>query len=82
MKTVAVREVCKEWTRVLQENAGKEVSITSHGNVVAYLRVPARKKGQKVPIPDFRARMKAIFGDRVLKTEDKEWLYDAMRGRY
>ena len=82
VKTVAVREICKQWNRVLQEHAGTEVPVTSHGNIVAYLRVLPRKKGQKVEMPDFQARIKARFGKRVLKAGDMEWLDDAMRSRY
>jgi antitoxin (DNA-binding transcriptional repressor) of toxin-antitoxin stability system len=82
MKTVAVREICKQWSQVLEEHAGSEVPITSHGEVVAYLRVLPRKKGQKVQMPDFKARIKARFGKRVLKPEDVQWLDEAMRSRY
>jgi antitoxin (DNA-binding transcriptional repressor) of toxin-antitoxin stability system len=82
MKTVPVRKICKEWSRVLQENAGNEVSITNRGQVVAYLRVPARKKGQKVKMPDFMARMKGNFGGRMLSKADVAWLDEAMKSPY
>lgn len=82
MKSVPVREVCKKWNEVLQRHAGREVPITSHGEVVAYLRVLPRKKGQKVELPDFEKRIKARFGNRTLKREDVEWLDEAMRSRY
>ena len=42
---VPVREVCKNWSQVLQQHAGSEVPITNHGEVIAYLRVLPRKKG-------------------------------------
>jgi antitoxin (DNA-binding transcriptional repressor) of toxin-antitoxin stability system len=82
MKSVPVREICKAWSRVLEEHAGTEVPITNRGQVVAYLRVPARKKGQKVKMPDFIARMKANFGNRMLSKEDVAWLDEAMKSRY
>lgn len=82
MKSVPVRDVCKKWSSVLAQHAGTEVPITNHGEVVAYLRVLPRKKGQKVMMPDFQKRIKARFGDRMLKSEDVQWLDEAMRSRY
>ena len=77
-----MREICKEWNRVLEDHAGTEVPITNHGKIVAYLRVLPRKKGQKVAMPDFNSRIKARFGRRVLKPDDVKWLDEAMRSRY
>jgi len=82
MKSVPVREISKNWTRVLQEHAGSEVPITNRGEVVAFLRIPPRKKGQKVKVPDFRQRIRARFGDRALTAADSEWLHEAMRSKY
>jgi antitoxin (DNA-binding transcriptional repressor) of toxin-antitoxin stability system len=82
MKTVAVREICKQWNKVLRENAGSEVPITNRGEVVAYLRVLPRKKGQKVQLPDFKARIKTRFGDRMLSADDVRWLDEATKSRY
>jgi antitoxin (DNA-binding transcriptional repressor) of toxin-antitoxin stability system len=82
MKTVAVREISKQWNRVLQENAGGEVAVTNRGEVIAYLRVLPRKKGQKVPMPDFRARMRARFGKRVLSEADARFMDEANRSHY
>ena len=82
MTSVAVREVCKQWSRVLQKHAGREVPVTSHGEVVAYLRVLPRKKGHKVAMPDFQARIKARFGRRMLSTGDVRWLDEARQSRH
>lgn len=82
MRTVAIRELTKQWNEVLKEHAGREVSVTNRGEVVAYLRVLPRKKGQKTAIPDFRSRIKARFGNRTLSVRDVEWLDEAMRSRY
>jgi antitoxin (DNA-binding transcriptional repressor) of toxin-antitoxin stability system len=79
MKAVAVREISKNWSQVLRENAGAEVPITNRGEVVAYLRVLPRKKGQKVQIPDFHGRIKARFGERSLTARDVAWLDEAMK---
>ena len=82
MKSVAVREISKRWNKVLQEHAGKEVAVTNRGEVVAYLRVLPRKKGQKVQMPDFKGRIKARFGDRTLSAEDVRWLDEVTKSRY
>jgi antitoxin (DNA-binding transcriptional repressor) of toxin-antitoxin stability system len=82
MKSVAVREISKQWSKVLKEHAGRELPVTSHGEVVAYLRVLPRKRGRKVVMPDFNARIKARFGKRTLTTEDVEWLDEASRSQH
>lgn len=82
MKSVAVREVCKQWSKVLHEHAGSEVPITCHGEVVAFLRVLPRKKGHKVKLPDFAGRIQARFGARTLSHQDVRWLDHARQARY
>ena len=82
MKTVAVREISKNWNRVLQENAGTEVPVTNHGEIVTCLRVLSRKKGQKVQMPDFKRRIKARFGDQTLSQQDLHWLNEANKSKY
>ena len=79
MKTVAVREISKQWNAVLEQHAGAEVAVTNRGQIVAYLRVLPRKKGQKVPMPDFKSRLQARFGKRTLTTKDVQWLDEAMK---
>ena len=82
MKSIAVREVCKQWNRVLQKHAGSEVPVTSNGEVVAYLRILPGKRGEKVEMPDFKARIKARFGQRTLSAADIRWLDESNRSRY
>ncbi|HUS36476.1 MAG TPA: hypothetical protein VM680_14080 [Verrucomicrobiae bacterium] len=82
MKTIAAREISKNWPDVLRKNAGGEVAITNRGEIVAYLRVLPRRKGQKVEIPDFRKRIEARFGKRMLSAADVVWLDEAMKSRY
>jgi antitoxin (DNA-binding transcriptional repressor) of toxin-antitoxin stability system len=82
MKTVAVREICKEWSKVIKEHAGAEVPITNRGEIVAYLRVLPRKKGQKVELPDFKKRIQARFGKRTLSVQDVHWLDEAMKSTH
>lgn len=82
MKTVAVRELTKQWNQVLRENAGTEVPITNRGEIVAYLRVLPRKKGQKIQIPDFRHRLQTRFGKRTISESDARQVDQASRSRY
>jgi hypothetical protein len=63
----------KAWLR-----AGKTVELKDRDRVIGRI-VPERPKDKPVEWPDFEARMKEIFGDRVLpavETVIKE------RGRY
>jgi len=82
MKTLAAREISKNWSTVLRKNAGAEVAITNRGQIVAYLRVLPRRKGHKIQIPDFRKRIQARFGKRVLNSDDVLWLDEVMKSRY
>jgi antitoxin (DNA-binding transcriptional repressor) of toxin-antitoxin stability system len=82
MKTVGVRQISKNWPGVLEQNAGAEVAITSRGQVVAYLRVPRRKKPQTGSFPDFKRRIQARFGDRMLTKADVSWLDEATKSAF
>ena len=50
----------KAWLR-----AGKTVELRDRNKVIGRI-VPARKNDATVELPDFAARRKKIFGDRVL----------------
>ena len=63
----------KEWLK-----AGKSVELRDRNNVIGRI-VPPKEPAAPVEWPDFKARQKAIFGDRVLNIVD-EFLED--RGRY
>lgn len=82
MKTVAARDISKKWSEVLERNAGAEVAITNRGEVVAYLRVLPRKKGQKVELPDFKKRIENRFGKRALSSKDLAWLDEAIKSAH
>jgi antitoxin (DNA-binding transcriptional repressor) of toxin-antitoxin stability system len=51
---------------------GEEIEITKRKRVIAHL-VPVRPKGA-IKWPDFQARLKAIFGDRILQPTTAELL--------
>ena len=75
MKTATVREVRQNFGRLLSWiDSGEEVTITFRRKPVARLTTiaPPRTKKGKFKMPDFAARQKAIFGDRVLKGNSVE----------
>jgi antitoxin (DNA-binding transcriptional repressor) of toxin-antitoxin stability system len=58
----------KKVERLLQ--AGEEIEITRRNRVIARLARPKRRK--RVKMPDFQARMRRIFGDKVFETTGAE----------
>ena len=83
MKTATVRQLRTEFPKVLAwVNAGEEVAITRRRKVVANL-VPAGEPPKRKPVlPDFRARLKRIYGDKVLPAMATQALLDDSRGNY
>jgi antitoxin (DNA-binding transcriptional repressor) of toxin-antitoxin stability system len=77
MKTASVYDVQHHFSRVLRwVTAGKTVVINRHRVPVAQL-VPINPKISPAPMPDFIARMKKDFGDKVFP--DSGPLLDEMR---
>src|SRR2546429_5206104 len=70
-----LRDTCdlKAWLR-----AGKTVELRERDHVIAHI-VPGQEKDRPVKSPNFEARRKKIFGDRVLPGTD---LLIEERGRY
>jgi antitoxin (DNA-binding transcriptional repressor) of toxin-antitoxin stability system len=65
MKTVSVRDLrydFKKVERLLRE--GNEVQITKRRKVIARL---TPEHPERPPLPDFLARMRANYGDKVLE---------------
>jgi antitoxin (DNA-binding transcriptional repressor) of toxin-antitoxin stability system len=58
--------------------AGKTIELRDRNQVIANI-IPARKRKRTVKWPDFAARRKRIFGDRVLPGAD---LLIEERGRF
>jgi antitoxin (DNA-binding transcriptional repressor) of toxin-antitoxin stability system len=58
---------------------GEEIQITKRGKVIARL-VPEKEQSQ-VELPDFRARVRAIYGDKVFAVSGAD-LISAVRNRY
>jgi antitoxin (DNA-binding transcriptional repressor) of toxin-antitoxin stability system len=63
----------KAWLR-----AGKTVELRDRNKVIGRI-IPAEQREMTVKLPDFEARRKKIFGDRVLPGAD---LVIEERGRY
>ncbi|HEY2774755.1 MAG TPA: hypothetical protein VGK20_11975 [Candidatus Binatia bacterium] len=67
MKTTTIRELKHDTTTVLSWVAGGEsVEVLRRNTPVALLSPP--KRASRVKRPDFAARMKAIYGARILAT--------------
>lgn len=65
MKTVSVRDLRYDFPKVERLlSQGDEIEITKRRKVVARLTpVPS----ERPPLPDFLARLKEIYGDKVLE---------------
>jgi prevent-host-death family protein len=67
MKTANVRQLRHAFGDVMEWVAdGQQVKIVKKGKVIALLSPPPVAKPKKTKLPDFAARQKRIFGDRVL----------------
>ena len=80
MTRATVRDLRYRFSKVedlLQE--GEEIQITKRGRPVALL-IPVRAQGP-AKRPDFLARLKRIYGDKILAVSGAELLAEE-RGRY
>ena len=77
MKTASIRELRHDTTTVLGwVESGESVEIRKRGKLVAVLSLPSQPKARKVERPDFVARLKSIYGDKLLSTTATELLAD------
>jgi antitoxin (DNA-binding transcriptional repressor) of toxin-antitoxin stability system len=83
MKTATVRQLRTEFPKVLAwVNAGQEVAITRRRKIVANL-IPAGDAPKRKPaVPDFRARLRALYGDKVIPAGVMADLLADNKGRY
>lgn len=75
MKTATVRDLRYDFPRIeAWVQAGEEVLITKHAKPVAKLSAagPSRPARRKLVHPDYRARLKRIWGDRVFSAAEVE----------
>ena len=81
MKTANVRQLRHAFGDVMDwVTHGQQVKIVKKGKVIALLSPPPRAKPRQFKLPDFAARQKRIFGNRVLpgnivaeERESYEW---------
>jgi len=81
MKTANVRQLRHAFGEIMNWVAQvHQVKIVKKGKVIALLSPPPPSKPKKFKLPDFAARQKRIFGDRVLpgnivaeERESYEW---------
>ena len=67
MKTVTLRQVHHDFGAVLALVAqGEEVTVLNRTRPVARICPPRPEAPAKFKMPDFAARAKAIFGDRII----------------
>ncbi len=72
MKTASVRDLRYHFAKIERALAqGQEIQITKRKRVIGKLVPPVTGPPPK---PDFLARLKAIYGDRVLKPSTAELL--------
>ena len=77
MKTATVNELGRSLGTVLDwVKAGEEVEVTEGDKPVALISPPRRR----VQHPDYAARLKRIFGDKVIPAEASAEIRDLMRG--
>jgi len=77
MKTATISEIGRDFLGVLKwVEAGEEVEVLNEGKLVALISPPL----QRVQHPDYLARLKRNFGDKVLSPEASAELRDLNRG--
>ena len=79
MKRATVRQLRQEFPSVLALlNAGETVQVTLRGQPVARLTPVKPRRQTPRPWPDFAARLRRIYGSRVLPASQP--LLDQLRG--
>ena len=71
MKSVSVRDLRYDFKKVEQLlSQGEEIQVTKRRQVIA--RLVPEKPAERPPMPDFAARLKAIYGDKVYEVSGAE----------
>ena len=80
MKTATIRQVHHDFSTVLTWVAeGEEVTVLNRTRPVARICPPRAQPSARCKMPDFAARAKAIFGNRIitntvlLEREESRW---------
>ena len=74
MKTATIRDLRYDFPKLEAWLAGgEEILITKHSKPVAKISLPTEEiSGKLPPPPDYAARRKRIWGDRVFTREEVE----------
>ena len=68
MKTATIRQIRHDFSTVLSWiEEGEQVEVTKRGKIVALITAPKPKLTRPKKRPDFAARLKRIYGDKVLR---------------
>jgi antitoxin (DNA-binding transcriptional repressor) of toxin-antitoxin stability system len=80
MKRASVRDLRYDFPKVEKMLAeGEAIEITKRNQVIGTLTPAGAPK--KIVLPDFKARIKKIYGDKVLETSWADFLAER-KGRY
>ncbi len=83
MKTVSVSRLRSEFPKVLAwVNSGEEVAITRRRKVVANLTPAGDAPRKKITPPDFKKRLRQIYGDKVIPAAVMVDILAENKGRY
>jgi antitoxin (DNA-binding transcriptional repressor) of toxin-antitoxin stability system len=83
MKTASVRDLRQDFPRILGWlEAGEEVAITRRRQAIATLVPRPRKKHARRPLPDLGARLRKVFGERVIQDQTVKSILDQDRGAF
>ena len=78
MKTATVRDLRNNFAMLeAWLSDGEQVCIEKRGEPLAMLTAVKRRPVAKVKMPDFAARQKAIWGDRVFSEEEVRAMREA-----
>lgn len=74
MKTATIRDLRYDFAKLEGWlRSGEEIQITKHNKPVATLvRAKPAPKKTRPPLPDFEARLKRTWGDRVFSAQEVE----------
>ena len=83
VKTATVRQLRTEFPKVLAwVNAGEEVTITRRRKVVANLTPAGDPPKRRAAVPDFKARLRRIYGDKIVPAGEMAEILAENKGRY
>lgn len=81
MKKASIREVRHDFGRILEwVTGGEEVVITKRHETVARLLPARRRRTVRTPMPDVAARLKKVFGNKVISDQTMKEIMAYNRG--